>query len=416
MSSPIRAAGLALRYISPLVVIVLGVILARSIIASKKAPPKSEPAARVLPVDVVTVEILRREASLEVFGTVEPLRTLVVRPAVAGPVTGTHADLIEGGRINAGETIIQIDRRDYELGMRTAEAAVLAAQADLDVEKGSATVAAKEWELLGSTFEPDEASKRLALREPFVARREADVATAMVRLDQARLDLERTAIESPFDAIVLSENVEVGSHVSMGAELATLVDRGTFAVEVSVPLDRLDSLQKGESEASVQVGGSGAKRPARVVRILGEVDREGRMARVQVAIENPLEPAGAAGPVLLGAYAKVVLPLESIDSAASIPRGALREGDVVWIVNGENQLEMRSVTVAMRRDDDVFITAGLTAGDRVITSPIAVPLPGMGLRVTAEAEDSDRKAMDPIAIDPAPADLEGTGPSMEADQ
>lgn len=410
MSSPIRTAGLVLRYLSPLVVIVVGVLFAKSIIASKKAPPKTDPPARVLPVDAVTVYIQKREASLEVFGTVEPLRTLVVRPAVAGPVTAAHADLIKGGRIGAGQTLVQIDRRDYALGVRTAEAAVLAAQADLDVEKGNATVAAKEWELLGSTFESDETSKRLALREPFVKRREADVASARVRLDQALLDLERTAIVAPFNAIVLSENVEVGSYVSMGAELATLVDSGTFAVEVSVPLDRLGSLEKGESEAMVQVGGSGAARPAKVIRVLGEVDREGRMARVQIAIENPLKSTESAGPVLLGAYAKVVLPLEPVDAAASIPRGALREGDVVWIVNGNNELTMCSVSVAMRRDGDVFITAGLEAGDRVITSPIAVPLPGMKLRITS----LDASPFPPVAA--ATSSAAPSAPSMEADQ
>ncbi len=399
MSSPIRTAGLVLRYVSPLVVIVLGVAAAKAIIASKQPPPKTEAPARVLPVNVVTVDIGTREASLEAYGTVEPLRTLVVRPAVAGPVTAVHTNLIEGGRIDAGQTLLQIDRRDYELGVRTAEAAVLAAEADLDVEKGSAAVAAKEWELLGSTLETDEATKRLALREPFVARRQADVSTALVRLDQARLDLERTAITAPFDAVVLSENVEVGSHVSMGSELATLVDRGTFAVEVSVPLDRLGSLKKGESKASVRVAGSKAPRPAKVVRVLGEVDREGRMARVQVAIENPLESTSGAGPVLLGSYAMVVLPLESVGAAALIPRGALREGDMVWIMDADDQLEMRSVTVAMRRDGDVLITAGLEAGDRVITSPIAVPLPGMRLRETRKVATEAAKAAAPMGAD-----------------
>ena len=382
----------------------VGVVSARAIIATKKDTKRGDPPPRVLPVDVVTVDISSREASLEVFGTVEPLRTLIVRPAVAGPVTAASAQLIEGGRIDANEPLLQIDRRDYELGIRTAEAAVLAAQADLDVEQGNAAVAAKEWELLGSTLESDAASKRLALREPFVARRQADLSTAQVRLDQARLDLERTSVKAPFDAIVLSENVEVGSHVSMGSELATLVDRRTFAVEVSVPLDRLERLPDGESQAWVQIDGASAPRPARVERVLGEVDREGRMARVQVTIDNPLEGTGDGGPVLLGAYAKVVLPLRRVEAAAVIPRAALREGSTVWLVNGEERLEMRPVTVALRQGGNVLVTEGLEPGDRVITTAIAVPLPGTPLRVLdGSAEDGTAVDAESNAAGDAPA-------------
>ena len=66
---------------------------------------------------------------------------------------------------------------------------------------------------------------------------------------QAQLDLERTEIKAPFDALVLSESVEVGGQAVVGAELARMVDRSRFSVEVSVPAERLDLLQPAGAAA-----------------------------------------------------------------------------------------------------------------------------------------------------------------------
>ena len=390
MSSPIRIAGLTLRYLGPLVVILLGVFVAKALIASRKAPPKRDRPARVLPVETARATPAEEGATLRAFGTVEPLRRLVLRPTVPGPVVAVHPSMIAGGLVTEGDVLVTIDPRDFELGVARAKAALVAAEADLDIERGNANVAAKEFELLESTLEVDEASKRLALREPFVERRVAEVDTRKAELRQAELDLERTKIVAPFDAIVVTENVEVGATLNLNAEIATLVDRSVFAIEVSVPQSRLHAIAWEGRPATVDTG-AGAPREASIERILGEVDREGRMARLRVTIEDPLgDPAvsntnrkGAGA--LLGSYAEVQLPLAPIPGAVAIPRTALREGDVVWLIDGESKLRFRDVDVALKRDDDVLVNGGLEPGAIVITSLIAVPLPGM---LVAPASDA----------------------------
>lgn len=385
MTSPIRIVGLTLRYLSPVLVIAVGAFAAQRLIASRQLPPKSERPPRVLPVDVVDVSLERHTTTLEAFGSVEPLRTLTVRPYVAGPIVALHPALVVGGRIPAGEAILEIDPRDFELAVRTAEAAVEAAEADLEVERGNAAVAAKEWELLSKSFESNEDSKSLALREPFLRRRESDVSSARARLDQARLDLERTRILAPFDALVTAESVEVGTTVNLGADLATLVDTAVFSIEVSVPQARLAGLEGPGSAAAVHLADGAPARAGRFAGLLGEVDRAGRMARLRVEVARPLDVEGAEPAALLGSYARVELPLVPLEGAAAIPRTALREGDVVWLVNAEQQLEIRPVDVGLRRDGDVLVTSGLRDGELVISSPISVPVPGMRVRPTGDA-------------------------------
>lgn len=392
MASPIKVVGVLLRWTAPVIVIAGGALVARQLIAQRQAPPKVEPPPRVLPVDVITVEQRDHPASLQVFGTVRPLRTLVLRPTVGGPIQEIHPELLEGGLIGRGETILRVDRRDYLLALDVARSSLVAAEADLDIELGSAAVAAREWKLLEGSIEVTEAGRRLALREPYLARRRSEVESARTRVAQAELDLERTEIKAPFDALVLSETAEVGGQAVIGAELARMVDRSRFAVEVSVPAERLALLQREGATAQILL--PDGEREGTLERVLGEVDAEGRMTRLQVTINDPLgstDPGGApeehAAAVLLGAYAEVLLPCRPIEGSISVPRAALREGDSVWVADANDELQIRQVDVVMRRPDDVLVIAGLKSGERVITSAVAVPIPGLKLAPRTRGAD-----------------------------
>ncbi|MEM9801322.1 MAG: efflux RND transporter periplasmic adaptor subunit, partial [Planctomycetota bacterium] len=258
---------------------------------------------------------------------------------------------------------------------------------------------AREWELLGDSVEVTEDGQRLALREPYVAQRRAEVSGAEAQLNRAKLDLERTVVAAPFDAVVLSEDVELGTQAVVGAELARLVDRTEFVVEVSVPMARLPLIRLDGAPATVVL--ETGVHEGRVERLLGEVDAAGRMARVQVAIPDPLGDDGA--PVLLGAYVRVDLPSRPIPGAVSVPRAALREGDVVWTLDDEDRLEIVPVDVALRRPEDVLVSGGLDGGERIVVSPISVPLPGMLL--APRSRDDEGGAAQPASFD-VPASFE----------
>lgn len=412
MASPIRIAGTLLRFAGPVLIILVGAFIARTLVAGRKAPERTAPVEARMQVEVVTVQSRSHVATLPTYGVVQPLRSQIVRPLVPGVVLEVHPSLISGGRIDAGETLFQLDQREYDLALQTAEAALLGAQADLDVELGTAAVAAKEWELLDGSVEVTPEGKRLALREPYVARRRADLDSAKARVDQARLDLERTRVQSPFDCLVLSENLEVGSQLGAGTQAASIVDRTAFLVEVNVAQSLLASIDLG-GEASIALGEApdgdspAPPRIGRIERLLGEVDAAGRMARLQVSVPDPLPGDGSAAPVLLGSFVEVGLPARTLENAFSVPRAAVRENDIVWIVDAENRLAMRQVEVVLRRSNDVLVAAGLVDGDRVVVSPIAVPLPGMGLSPVERADalplgESAPAAEDPDGGAPAP--------------
>ncbi|QDV05793.1 Multidrug resistance protein MdtA precursor [Planctomycetes bacterium Poly30] len=380
MASPIQTAGRILRYVAPVLVIAVAVVAARAIIAAKKAPPKVERAPRVLPVEVARAQPITAAPTYEAYGVVRPLNELSVRPVVGGPVVEVHPNMIAGGRVKAGELLFRVDPRDYELSLATARAALLGSEANLAIEEGSAAVAKSEWELLEDAIETTDAGKSLALREPYLKRQRAEVESARANVGMAELNLERTSVRAPFDAVILTESLEVGSQVSPGTEVARIVATGSFLVEVNIPAERTGALDFSGTPATIRLSDADGSQPreGELLRLAGEVDTAGRMARAQIALIDPLS---GSDPMLLGSYVRVDVPLQGTPDALSIPRSALREGDVVWLARDGKELAFQPVTVTHRRNEDVLISSGLKPGQEVITSPIAVPVPGTALRV-----------------------------------
>lgn len=385
MATPIQRAGTVLRYVAPIVVLSVAVLAAKALIDARKAPPKVERPARVLPVEVAKAQLLAAPPTYEAYGVVGALRELTIRPVVGGPVVTLHPNMIEGGLVKKGEVLFGVDPRDYEFAEAAARANLLIAEADLAIEQGTAAVAASEWSLLEGTVESTSAGKSLALREPYLAKQSAVVEAAKAQLEQAKLNLERASIQAPFDAVILSESLELGAQVTAGSEVASIVATEAFLLEVNIPSERTTALDFSGTPVTIHVsdGVDAQSREGELLRLAAAVDPAGRMARAQVAV---LDPMGGKSPLLLGAYVRVDVPLLASPDALSIPRSALREGDIVWLAKDGEELVFQPVQVALRRNDDVVIRAGLEPGQEVITSAIAVPVPGAALRVIEKDE------------------------------
>ena len=76
-----------------------------------------------------------------------------------------------------------------------------------------------------------------------------------------------------------------------------------------------------------------------------------------------------------------------------LPRTALREGDIVFAVDGESHLRFRKVDVLRRERDVVLVRAGLAEGERICVSPLEEAVDGMGVEIVGSAPDID---LDPV--------------------
>jgi RND family efflux transporter MFP subunit len=466
---------ISLRVGLPILILAGGILVYRHLLATApqhKRRPQDERAAIV---QTQTLQRISRSVNLSATGTVVSSRSLSLTARVEGEVIATHPNLEPGGFLKAGETLVQLDRDDYELALKRAqttlaqaknsltdtevkltqakglltqarsqetqsEALLTQAKADVvtaeyayKVELGQQDVAKHEWTLVEDRDQASELDRELTLRKPHLRKAQADVdsakagvksaeaallsaqanieiAEADVRsaevsvasakdtvtdaqtaLEQAQLNLQRTTVTVPFDAVVLERAVALGTMVNTQTELASLVAADAFWVEVSLPQDRLSWItlpHDGQPSTEAVVRPSGAMNgqaqwQGRVIRRLPQLESTGRRARLLVEVSQPL--ADGKTPLLLDSFVKVELRGPQLENVFEIPRATVHNGNEIWLRNAEGRLEVKSVDLVWSDAESVLVSEGLQAGQELITSDVASPIPGMKVALEGES-------------------------------
>ena len=405
----------ALRVILPIAILILAVLGAQLLISSRPTVPKTSREVKPTFVEVLTAQVQDERAVITAFGTIQAHQRLMVQPEVTGRVVQLNPNVVIGGIVRRGDALMQIDPRDYRFAVDEERAALAKAEFDLKVELGNQAVAQREWNLLKpSTGEISDLSKQLALRRPHLKEKQIALEAAKSRLRKAQLDLERTVIRAPINALVLTESVEKGQLVTMQSSVATLVGTDEFRVQVSVPIHQLDWISfsaPGQPQGSrVRVfrdigNGEPFVRDGRVVELLGDVTENGRMARVLVAVPDPLElkrSKPVRRPLLLGEYVRVEIEGPLLHDVVVLPREVIREGQRVWIQNADNRLEIRPVSILLSRKNTVVITKGVQDGDRIIVNQLPAAIPGL---LVESAAESRLFSPSPEGVPPQPVGL-----------
>lgn len=389
-----KSVQFLLNTVGPIATLVVAVLGFKALLAGREAPERERPPDPGMLVEVEAARSIREPIEVTADGVAVASRQLVVQAQVSGRLDSIHESLVVGGLIDAGERIATIEADDYRIAVDEARASVAQAGAQLEIERGRQRVAEREWEIFSESA-PDSADSALATREPQVRSAEIQVEIAEARLARARLNRSRTSIEAPFSGLVLRENAELGQLVTAQYQLATIVGTDEFWVEVSVPVDALASIRipginavDGSPVTVLQRSPSGTiERDGRVVRLLGEMSQVGRMARLIVSVEDPLDLQRPLDqrriPLLLGSYVTVVLEGATLEDVIEVPRTALHDGTNVYVaVDGE--LSIRQVDIAWRRADSVYVREGIRPGERYVTSPIPIAVDGMKIRVAGD--------------------------------
>ena len=383
-----RLSSLLLRGAVPLVIVGLGGASAGVMFAMADTVEKKPPTPENHLVDVITIAPAEHKASIVATGVVQASRRVSLVPQVGGRIVWQSEKLVPGGRFSKGATLAQVDDRDYAIALRQAESQVRQAELEVQLEAGRKAVAEREWALLGDDRPRDEAA--LALRDPHGQVVATNLEAAKASRDRCLLDLERTVLRAPFNAMMVSESLEVGQVVSPGQTVASLIGTDTFWISVSVGVDKLGWVEipslsggQGSSATLEQDLGDGERhtRRGRVVGLEGELDPTTRTARLLVAVDNPLE---GPLPLLSGAYVTVRVEGRGVEQTVELPRSALHDGNTVWVVEEDQVLGKRAVSVVFGDGETVVVNEGLLAGDRVVTSPLAVPLVGQPVTLRSE--------------------------------
>mgnify|MGYP000179835831 CR=1 FL=1 len=391
-----------LKVLPPLAIILVAVVAARIMIANR--PPAERQAPRPPAPAVQVIEVERGEYQVHVLsrGVVEARTRATLLAQVSGEVVKINPDFRDGGFFSAREVLVQIDPRDYQAAVTIAESDLVQAQQALAQEEAQSAQAARDWQRLGGDDTPSE----LTLRKPQLATARANLAAAEARLAQARLNLQRTRISVPYDGRVLSQQVDIGQVVGVGAVLGEVY--ATDAVEIRLPLSnrQLARLQvpeqyRGESgepqgpgvRLSALVGDQLHSWDGRIVRSEGAIDSGSRQTFVVARVDAPYARQDDGRPPLkVGQYVEASIEGEVLEDVFVIPSSAVRGDVLAYVVGEDNRLSERRLDVVWRGENNVVAAAGLKSGERVITTVPSGAAEGMLVRLPAETPKQEKTA------------------------
>ena len=112
-----------LRIVLPILILILAVLGAQILIASRPGVPKSARGVKPTFVEVITAHLQDERAVVTAFGTVQAHQRLTVQPEVSGRVVQLNPDLVIGGVISERAALLQIDPRDYRFAVDEERAA-----------------------------------------------------------------------------------------------------------------------------------------------------------------------------------------------------------------------------------------------------------------------------------------------------
>ncbi|MEM6277394.1 MAG: HlyD family efflux transporter periplasmic adaptor subunit [Pseudomonadota bacterium] len=393
---------------------------------------------RSFAVNVVSFDPGRVVPVLDAFGEIRSRRSLDLRSEVAGSVMMLSENFVDGGRVNRGEVLMQIDTANAESALalvqaelREAEAEVLEAQRALTLSQdelagaeGTATLQERALERqrdlvargvgTEAAVEAAELSANSA-RQTVLARRgalqqaEQRVTTTQARVERARINmneaeraLENTTVTAAFDGVLSDVTIVEGGLVGTNEKVATLVDDTALEVATRVSTEQYSRL----------IDESGALRPAEVTVTLdvfgADIVAEGSLSRVSASVGE-----GLTGRLLFvslqtapgfrpGDFVAVAIEEPAVGGVARLPATALSSTNRVLVLNEENRLREVEVQLVRRQGDDVLVRARDLVGQSVVAE--RSPLLGSGILVT------------PIAPEGATAQMNDTPTTIALDE
>lgn len=336
------------------------------------------------------VEVIPAEAGdfkpvISAMGTVKPAQEIILRARVSGQVIAQSKNFVPGGFVSEGEVLLQIDPADYQNLVAQRKSELAQTQTALQIEMGEQEIAKRDYQRLNQKL--SDMQKTLVLREPQLNAAKARVEAAKAALAQAEVELERTKIKAPFDAQILSRNVNTGSQVSPNETLAQLIGKQTYWVEATVPLAKLRWLKANE-QTSVQIRNRTAwdkneYRSGTLHSIIGELEGQTRMARVLVEINDPLatsEENKGKEPLIVGSFVECQITAEALNNVVKLPREYLRKKDTAWVMQDET-LSIRDLDIVFSDEEYAYVQSGLNQNEMIVTTALSSVRDGAELRL-----------------------------------
>jgi multidrug efflux system membrane fusion protein len=302
--------------------------------------------------------------TIEALGTVTPAATVTVRPQVAGVITKVL--FREGQMVRAGQVLVQIDPRQFEMDLLQAQGTLTRDEAQL----ASARVTLTRFQTL--LTQDSIARQEVDTQAATVKQLQGSVMTDRAAVGTARLNLGYARIVAPVSGRVGLRVVDVGNYVGAGdtAGVAVITTVSPIDVEFTVPQDDVPRIgARANSGAVLPVIALDRTRTTTLDHgtfstLDNVVDTGTGTVKAKARFPN------AGGTLFPSQFVNVRLELDTIKDAVVVPATALRQssdGAFVWVLGQGQTVHKRKVVAGPSTTTQVSIASGLKVGEKVIT-------------------------------------------------
>lgn len=360
--------------------------------SGEKMPP--------LPVQVVTVERQDVALAIDLIGSTLGNQDVPIRARVEGFLESM--DFREGGFVKKGDLLYTIDPQPFQAKLVEAQSQLAAAQTKL-AKAGADLRRIRPLAEMKAVSEQDLDS---AVAQEAAAR--AGVRAAEAGVDLAEIELSYARIIAPIDGLIGLSKAKPGEFVGREPNpvvLNTLSDIDPIRVRFSISESeyliiartylasgtRAEQSRKDRKAELVLILADGSEHPhhGSVVASAQAIDPQTGTYSVEALFPNPRHV------LLPGQFARVRAPYQNLENVVAIPRKALVELQgrfQVYIVSGENTVEMREVVLGPSKGQIVVIESGLDGGESVIVEGLQRVRPGMVVAPAEAARESQTQS------------------------
>ncbi len=298
--------------------------------AGGENPTPSNP---TLLVSAAKAEIHPMTSELRLLGKTVATHHVIIRAPTAGRVTGMK--LVSGDSVRKGQVVAHVINREIE-----------AAEAGLAVAR---------------KIDPQDAPA---------------LGASVGRYNHSA----GIPVVAPESGIVSQPPVSSGQMVADLDTIVDLIDPASLYVDTSVPLSQLSLVRPGMAATVTTPFRPGVEFPARVDAILPSFDATSASSSVRTDFTGPERIAEAGAPV------EVRVETASVPDAIVVPGGALFQDEGVekyhvFVIGADGRAHRTDIKVGLRDGDRVQVTAGIKAGDLVVTSGGYALSDGLAVRV-----------------------------------